>query len=50
MTEIVFLDVGWEADVISGPLYRLMIVMALLATAMAGLLRHLFRRNAVVFS
>ncbi|WP_330310431.1 MULTISPECIES: hypothetical protein [unclassified Streptomyces] len=47
-TEIVFLDVEWEADAISGPLHLLIIVKALLATAMASLPLHLFRRNAVV--
>jgi hypothetical protein len=48
MTEIVFLDVGWEADVISGPLSSLMVVTALLVTAISSRLLQLFRRSAVV--
>ncbi|MET7497104.1 hypothetical protein ABZV61_05055 [Streptomyces sp900116325] len=48
MMEIVFLGLGWETDVIRGPLHPLVIMMALLATAALASLLHLFRHNAVV--
>ncbi|MGX9226506.1 cation:proton antiporter [Streptomyces albus] len=45
LTEIVILTVGLQLHVIGGELYGLMVVMALVTTAMAGPLLHLLGRR-----
>jgi Kef-type K+ transport system membrane component KefB len=47
LTEIVVLTVGLEAGLLDGRLYSLMIVMALVTTAMTGPLLSLFRDDSV---
>ncbi|MFF3323765.1 cation:proton antiporter [Streptomyces sp. NPDC002889] len=46
LTEIVILTIGLQLGVLDPQLYALMVVMALVTTAMAGPLLHLFKRRA----
>ncbi|MEU0396608.1 cation:proton antiporter [Streptomyces sp. NPDC006208] len=46
LTEIVILTIGLQLGVLDPALYSLMVVMALVTTAMAGPLLHLFKRRA----